>query len=273
MKRFFKIIRNVRGTSLMETLIALSITGIVTASIMKLYITQHQNYMTQEDITTIQQNARASIDELTRQIRMAGRDIPAGIKAIYAYDTNPDTLMISFRSGNCDTYLSDPMPTPSAELKCGSAIDCFTDGQWIYIYDPDSAAGEWFEITEVQSAAMHIQHNTMTLSRKYGANAILLAVEQIKFFIDNTTDPDHPSLMIQPVGMDPQVYAEDITDLQFRYHLTNGNVVDEPILIEDILEVIIELTARSRTADVERPKDPFRERTYTSSVNLRNLGT
>jgi len=273
MKRLFNKLCNYTGATLLEVLMALAITGIITMAIMKLYVTQHENYMTQEDITTIQQNARSSIDELSRGIRMAGRQLPPGLDAITAYDTNPDTIVITFRSNECETFISAPMPQPSSELKCGTPVDCFSDGQWVYIYEPDSGVGEWFEITHTQESPSMIQHNTMNLSRKYGTNSLVLSIDQVKFFVDNTTDPDHPNLMVQPFGGKPQVYAEDITDLQFRYRLVNGNLVDVPVISHDIREVMIAVTSRSRNQNVENPSDPYRFRTFSSSVNLRNVGT
>ena len=198
--------------------------------------------------------------------------LPVGLDPIKAANTNPDTLTITYRIDNCDTYLSDPMPLPSAELKCATDISCFQDGQWIYIFHPDSGGGEWFVITEVQAAARHIQHNTMSLSKKYDADAILLSMQQIKFYIDNTTDPEHPSLMVSVPGEPPHVFAENISDLQFKYRLKNGVVVDVPILTEDVREVLISVTGESRYPDSESADNERRERTYTSSVNLRNLG-
>jgi len=272
MKRITTKIRKWRGATLLELLIALTITGVITTAVLKLYLTQHQNYLTQDDITTIQQNARASIDELTRQIRMAGHQLPAGLQAIEASNTNPDTITITYHTSGCDTHLSAKMPQPSAELKCGTDVSCFNDGQWVYIFDPDSGGGEWFEITHVQTGSNHLQHNTMVLSKAYDANAIILAMEQMKFFVDSTTDQDHPRLMVQPVGQSPRIYADNIVDLQFQYRLTTGNIVDEPVLAEDIREVIITVTARSDQPDPENPQRPYRMRTYTSSVNLRNVG-
>jgi len=267
--------RNQRGTTFLEVMIALAIMGVVTTAIFNLYITQHKNYMIQDDITNIQQNTRASIDELSRHIRMAGYGLPLGLPALVAANTNPDTITITYLSNGCDTYLSAPMPQPSAELKCGTDISCFYDGQWVFIYDPDSAAGEWFEITEVQGAAYHLQHNTMVLSRAYDANALVLAMSQIKFFIDATTDPDHPNLMLQLPGQPPQVYAEDVTDLQFRYRMKNGVVLDEPIVVSDVREVLISVAGRSHTPDIELAEDPedqYRQRTFSTSVYLRNIG-
>ena len=196
-----------KGTSFIEVMIALVIMGVVTMSVFKAYVTQHKNYMIQEDVTEIQQNVRASIDELSRNIRMAGYGLPVGLAAIEASDTDPDTIVLIYNASDCKTFLSAAMPQPSAELKVGSDPSCFSEGQWVFIYEADSAIGEWLQITEVQAAALHVQHNTTTLSRCYGEKSLLLALTRVKFYIDNSTDPDHPKLMMQLQGQATQVYA------------------------------------------------------------------
>lgn len=268
-----KHVRNNRGMTVMELIIALAITSVVVLAVMKAYITQHENYMIQDDIVDIQQNVRASIDEISRNIRMAGYDLPLGLDAITPSNTNPDTITISYHDNGCDTYLSAPMPQPSAELKCGTDISCFYDGQWVFIYDADSAKGEWFEITEVQEAAFHIQHNTMSLSRRYDENALLLAMTTVKYYIDNTTDPDHPKLMRQYWGEAPQVFAENISDLQFSYIMKSGLEDNEPVLIENIREVVITLDGHSDHSLVNGlGQETTRTREYSTSVFVRNIG-
>ncbi len=271
--RFLCVRHNTAGFSLLETLIALVITGIITTAMFKAYITQHQNYVTQDDITTIQQGARACIDELTRHIRMAGNDMPDGLPSIVASNTDPDTITIMYRSDNCQTTLSSKMPQPSAELKCADDVSCFYDGQWVYIYDPatGAASGEFFEITHVQAAAKHLQHNTMTLSKSYDVDAVLLSMHGVKFYVDSKSDPDHPTLMVDILGMGPQVYAENIVDLQFQYRTKNGAVVDVPVLTNDVREVLIAVTGRSEHEAYEAMNTDYRTRTYASSVNLRNF--
>lgn len=273
MNKLMKKLKDKKGVSFLEVMIALLITGILTASMLRLYITQHKNYMIQEDVTEIQQNARASIGELSRQIRMAGYDLPIGLEGIKAYNTNPDTLIIVYQGDDCDTYLSNSMPNTSAELKVGTDPSCFYDGQWVFIYDADSAQGEWFEITHVQVDAKHIQHNTMQLSRKYGANALLLSITQVKYYIDNTSEPDHPKFMMQFMGQPPQVFAENITDLQFRYKMKNGATVDNPSLTQNIREIIIDISGRSDRPEVDdEGHESFRNRSFSTSVFLRNIG-
>ncbi len=271
MNSFSKKIKSPRGISFLEVIIALIIMGAVTTAIFQLYLTQHKNYMTQDDVTTIQQNARASIDELGRQIRMSGYDLPMTVDPVVSANTNPDTITVTYRSNDCETYLATAMSQPSAQLECASDVSCFHAGQWVYIYEPDSTIGEWLEITQVQTGSNCLQHTT-TLSRKYGANSTVQSMNQVKFFIDHTTDVDHPSLMVQSIGETPQLYAEDITDLQFRYKMKSGAIEDEPVIVDNIREVMISVTGRSFKPDPDRPGDPYRERTFATSVYLRNVG-
>jgi len=271
MKTIFAKLRNRRGTSLLELLIALAMTGVITIAIFKTYTTQHKGYLVQEDITDIQQNARASIDELTRHIRMAGYDLPDGLYAVTPSNTNPDTITVTYRMNSCDTYLSAPMPQPSAELKCATDVSCFSAGDWVYIFEPDSGGGEWFEISHVQEAALHIQHNTMALSKSYGADAILVSMQQVTFYVDTTTDVDRPTLMIKLPGQTAQIYADNISDLQFSYRLKNDSVYAQPVVLDNIREVMISVTGRSNLPDPENTENPYRERTFTTSVYLRNI--
>jgi type IV pilus assembly protein PilW len=84
------------GATLIELLIALVLTGIITAAVMQTYVTQHENYLVQDDVTVMQQSSRACIDEMTRQIRMAGHHLPLGLDPIVAANTDPDTITITY---------------------------------------------------------------------------------------------------------------------------------------------------------------------------------
>jgi type IV pilus assembly protein PilW len=62
------------GFTLIELLIAMAITGIVTAAIYAAFHSQQKSYLVQEDVADIQQNLRAGMDLMAREIRMAGFD-------------------------------------------------------------------------------------------------------------------------------------------------------------------------------------------------------
>ena len=63
-----------QGFTLIELLIAMVIALVVLTSISSTFIIQRKTYDMQEQITEMQQNARAAIDMISREVRMAGYD-------------------------------------------------------------------------------------------------------------------------------------------------------------------------------------------------------
>ena len=116
----------------------------------------------------------------------------------------------------------------------------------------------------------------MALSKAYSKDALVMAVSQVKFYVDETTDPGNPTLMIDVPGRTPQIYADKIVDLQFQYRMKNGMVLDTIPIPDDVREVLVTLTGRSEHEDVDMDDfgegDAFRRRTFATSVFLRNVG-
>jgi type IV pilus assembly protein PilW len=63
-----------RGFTLVELMVAVAISGIVAAVISSAYISQRRTSIAQEQVVEMQQNIRAGLDILERDIRMAGYD-------------------------------------------------------------------------------------------------------------------------------------------------------------------------------------------------------
>lgn len=82
-----------KGFTLIEILISLVITAIVMTGIFSTFNTQSKTFNTQQQVTEMQQNARASMDIMSREIRMAGYSSPQGI-------TFANLSSIRFRYGN-----------------------------------------------------------------------------------------------------------------------------------------------------------------------------
>ncbi|MCP4704368.1 MAG: hypothetical protein GY865_07140 [candidate division Zixibacteria bacterium] len=271
MKILIKKIKNNAGMSILELMIGLFLAGLVTASVFEVYINQHKNWMIQDDVGNIQQNGRAAIDELSSQLRMAGHELPLGIDAIEAYDTNPDTVIINFSSSGCNAPIEYDMGSITADMRCdGHDVSCFYDGQLAYIFHPDSGGGEFFTISGVQTGTSVIQHISSPLTTSYDKDAIVLALNRYKYYIDYS-DSLHPNLMLELPGQTPQVYAENIEDLQFRYTMKGGAIVNVPPAAGDVREIHIDLTARSDKPDIDFEDAPYRKRSYATKVNLRNL--
>ncbi len=79
MKIFFfcKFARSQRGFTLVELMIALVISGIIAGALYSTYLVQQRSYTAQEAVAEMQQNIRAALVTLERDIRMAGYH-PAG---------------------------------------------------------------------------------------------------------------------------------------------------------------------------------------------------
>ncbi len=77
MKRQMSKWVNMRGFSIMELLVAMVIAGVVMAAIYYTYYSQQKSYVAQEQVAGMQQNLRAAMLYMEREIRMAGCD-PTG---------------------------------------------------------------------------------------------------------------------------------------------------------------------------------------------------
>ncbi len=261
------------GFTLIELLIAVFLAAIVTSAAMAIYIAQHKQLIVQDEVTDMQANIRAAAVELTSKIRMAGYNVPEMIPSLEAKNTNPDTIIVTYDGGGLqDVTIEHQMPLPSAELRCdGHDISGLHDNDWVYIWDPFNERGEFFLVSHVQVAACHIQHNTMPLIRCYPAGSMLIMLNQFKYYIDNS-DADHPNLMVWTPQTGAQVFAENITDLNFQYVLASGQIVDTFADEDMVREVIITLDARTDKQDLEFHTG-YRTRDLDTRVKVRNLGS
>jgi type IV pilus assembly protein PilW len=63
-----------QGFTLVELLVAMAISGVVMAGIYSAYYSQQKSYVTQEQVSAMQQNLRAAMYYMEREIRLAGYD-------------------------------------------------------------------------------------------------------------------------------------------------------------------------------------------------------
>ena len=104
-KNIIKIVKKNRGFTLIELLIAMAIAGIVTAAIYTAYRSQQDSYIIQEDIAVMQQNLRAGMYMMVREIRMAGYD-PTGNANAQIENAESDLIYLT-RDDNGDGDFSD----------------------------------------------------------------------------------------------------------------------------------------------------------------------
>lgn len=258
------------GFTLVEVLIAAVIASIAIAAGFQVFVNHNRSHVIQTGITNMQQNGRAATDELVHKIRRAGYRLPGDLPALESWDTNPDTIAVTFMMEPiCTASISNPMPQPSSELKClGSDLSCFHDDMWAYIYDPAVDSGEFFFITHVQDDAFHIQHNLAPLSKRYPAGSQIFMLEYRKYYVDNS-DTLHPKFMVQGASAGADIYADDIQDLNFKYKMADGSILDTITVARYVREVLIQLVARTPKSDLFL--NEYRCDTLATRVKVRNL--
>jgi prepilin-type N-terminal cleavage/methylation domain-containing protein len=83
-------LRKTQGYTLIELLIALIATGIIATAGFQFYVKMHNSTMAQEEISDMQQSSRASLERISKSIRMAGFKIGSHP----AYRINGESLYV-----------------------------------------------------------------------------------------------------------------------------------------------------------------------------------
>lgn len=95
-----------RGFSLVELLIALFISSVMAVAIFNLFIAQNKSFSVQDQVTEMQQNIRAALSIMVKEIRMAGYD-PTGKAGAGIVTANPDSIAFTMdlnRDANCNDF-------------------------------------------------------------------------------------------------------------------------------------------------------------------------
>jgi type IV pilus assembly protein PilW len=96
---------NRKGFTLVELLIAMAISGIVAGAIFTAFQSQQKSYLIQDQVAEMQQNIRAAMDIMVREIRMAGYDPTrfSGATILSANSSNINITMDIDGDGNCSS--------------------------------------------------------------------------------------------------------------------------------------------------------------------------
>jgi len=310
------------GFTLIELLIALVLSIVIVGAVYATFNTQQKSFSLTNQKTDMQQQLRGATNLIIRDIRMASCGFQGGQLSYYdgsgtAYfnalkptdggTAGTDRIDIMYGDYSVKTKIAQPMPTSSAVCKVDDTTG-FQVGDIVLISRPDGSFGSLIEVTQVQVAALKLQHNpgggtinppgghNIFPTGGYGTNSTVTKFACHSYFIDST-DPVHPVLMLDPDGPlgagTPQRLAENVEDLQIAYEDKNGTWfcydathIAAPATISDIRAARVNLLARTSIPDPDftgqRPAvedraaatatDNYRRRTLRSMVKIRNLG-
>ncbi len=279
------------GFTLVELLISAVLLGIITLAVFQFYAREHQVYSVQGEVSNAQQNARIALDELVINLMSAGAELPPGFSPVVSANTDPDTIVVRYNKTGCTITVGDHTQIQqSRPIHTHDTVTCFTPsiGQRVYLVHKNPSlgepSGEWFTLTNTSynpgNGWQEIHHAEVLLGEPKPGDYVLV-MEEVKYYIDSSSSAEaraHPKLMKIRNGFPPEIYAEDIVDLQFVYFLGGAvpDTLDDFLAAGrdagDIENVQILVQSRTYKRDPHWPADGgYRLRTLSSEVHLRNL--
>jgi len=236
------------GSTLIEVLTAVVIFSIVLTAVFATFTFQKQSYTTQTRVAEMQQNMRVALDTLFRDIRMGGYGvdsditIPAsvvgstilmrgfqasdggstasdGIYILYAYDMDntvsnmqPTLTTSSVTAGDAPVVFVTP--GTGTRFAAGDVV-LLNNGTAADLYQVDSS-----DNNSVTFGAFNAGGHSGNL---YDIGSKVSRARFVRYWIDVTTDPAHPTLMVTRLpGSVSQPVADDIEDLQVGYGLASS---------------------------------------------------
>lgn len=200
------------GFSLLEMLVATAIMLVVTGGIFSLLDPARGTYRAQPEVSDMQQRLRVAVDTLQRDLVMAGAGTysGAGVGTLGNFfapilphsvgtvvpgspdEPNPQAITIMYvPTTSAQTTISNDMPNESAELKVNAVAGCpagdelcgFEAGDRVLIFDP-SGAYDIFTITNVQDAALHLQHRDDKFTTTYQTGAYISRIASHTYYLN-----------------------------------------------------------------------------------------
>lgn len=289
--------RKDRGVTLIELLIALVLSSILIFVLYRTFIRQHKTYVVQEQVFDLQQNARAMMARMVREIRMAGFGRIAG-EHVPGVGYVSRILPVQFRNTN-GTVISYPnvlnrdQPSPgwltivtavnspslSAHLIGSSSryeitVDrvnyernrtLFDEGNKRYISIDGVESNAITDIAEETVDGKTRYHLILQHPLEYNhrPNALVYPITAVSFQIQGREEP----------GESRQPIAENIKELTFEYFSTDGEATASD---EDIRMIRVAVTAETSMGDPDfkdniRDNKGYRTRQMASNIQIRNL--
>ncbi len=245
MSRRHPMRRAERGFTLTELLVSTAIMLTVTGAIFSLMNPAQGSAQAQPEVADMQQRMRVAADTLFKELVMAGagtyqgqvrgslinyfapllprrtgRTSPDPSRGAGSFSS--DKISIAYVPNTySQTHLTAEMPDTSAELKVAGQSHC-PQGQWlcgfkvgmaVTIFD-NNGNFDNFTITEVQSAAGHLQHRGQIFSRRYPPNTSTISeINAYTYYLDRTTNQ-----LRRYDGADSDVpIVDNVADLRFEY--------------------------------------------------------
>jgi prepilin-type N-terminal cleavage/methylation domain-containing protein len=276
-----------KGLTLIELLIAMTITGVLGAGIYRTFVGQQHTYEVQDQVVDLQQNVRMAISQMVRDIRMAGFGRidskvygASGMHGKYKNIVTPGNNDLTVVAGY------QQMTTLAADVGSGVNTVVVNDasgfrdtGPKEYICINGTESHRIKSIAGNQITFFDDANDTGKLIERHYVNEPVFMVKAISYSL-GVSDGKMCLLRDENLGDGSQPVAENIESLQFVYTVRED---DGSLAVYDgnmpgnkrdkIRMVQVRIVAKTDRQDPEIVKagDGYRRRTLTSEIQLRNL--
>jgi prepilin-type N-terminal cleavage/methylation domain-containing protein len=246
------------GMTLMELMMALMITAITMVIIYGTFVRlQHGATRVMKQVDE-RQGARAAIQLMERDIRMAGSGWGRlqvhgayGGAPLDKYAINPgyggaQSDSISVLGGwDVSTTLTSPMATSTSTITV-SSVDGFSANDLIVVTNGTSA--HLFQVTSVNPGQKQLNHHTGSTfnasgghtdwpSSGYLTGSMVYRAAWVSYRVDSTLYR-RPSLIRYEVGKTPQLVASDVKLFRVWYRLNDGTTARDTIDVQEINQIV-----------------------------------
>jgi type IV pilus assembly protein PilW len=284
---------NRKGVTLIELMIALVISATIVAAIYRVFLTQQNTYTVQDDVVDMQQNARVAVNEMMREIRMAGFGniqsmVPVTINGtIYNNVINPDTpsagaLTFVAGLGGAATLTGFNPPLNQITVNSllsssGSVLFNTADRKYISIAGSEcfaitAIAGKTLTLNGTVNTAFKTNPNEPDVTKNVTVPVSVYAIRAITYVVLPNASGAPVLRRNENLGGGNVSLADDIENVAFQYFDANGNPTATPA---DIRTVRVTVTARTKNEDVKLKSgaaDGYRRRQVATNILLRNMG-
>ena len=274
-------IKEDRGVTLVELMIALMMSSILIAALYRTFIGQQRTYTVQEQVVDMQQNVTVSIHRMMSEIRMAGfgnvnnaLGLVGGVNGFTQVITpNNNTISIvgGFKQVKRDN--GDPISINSVGRDPVTGKDKLTLN-----YATDNFDGEKHHFISIggliSNTVASRSGNVLTLDLPLKlipkANTPIFKIQAITYGL-GLSDGKKVLQRNENTGGGAFAVAENIENVQFEYFDANGNPTGIP---SNIRMVRVTVTARTDMKDPEFTEgDGYRRRQIASNIYIRNMGS
>ena len=254
------------GVTLIELLIALVLSSILTAVLYRVFISQQKTYTVQDQVADMQQNVRIAMGQMTKEIRMAGY---GGDMLSISGNINGFTNIITPANNAITIILADEVGVLKQNTAKGTNQLKVTNAG---IFNADKK--RYLCLNGLNNyLVQNIIGDTITLTTSltegHPINQPVYLVKAISYYL-GLSGSKTVLRRNENTGGGGQPLADNIESLEFTYFDTNGNVTANP---PDIRMVKVTVTAKTNRLDPEfKGGDGYRRRTLSSNIKVRNMG-